>query len=174
MAAVVENVVKVLGEQYYKDAMEQPGVAQSNCYIWMEKRHRGPGIAPGQLYTYPARRWRKKRRSHPPEDPPPCFPSPQSRGGAGAEEGRGGSCRWQQLGSPAEGRAPGKARHPGTAGPRGRAQPARVHWRDPTIPPPALGRESWSLTTSWTTWTMKTMRKIPPRDEEKGRERAAG
>lgn len=54
-----------LGEQYYKDAMEQchnynarlcaersvrlpfldsqTGVAQSNCYIWMEKRHRGPG-----------------------------------------------------------------------------------------------------------------------------------
>ncbi|XP_072351120.1 zinc finger protein ubi-d4-like, partial [Scyliorhinus torazame] len=35
----------------------------------MEKRHRGPGVAPGQLYTYPARRWRKKRRAHPPEDP---------------------------------------------------------------------------------------------------------
>lgn len=81
MAAVVENVVKLLGEQYYKDAMEQchnynarlcaersvrlpfldsqTGVAQSNCYIWMEKRHRGPGLASGQLYSYPARRWRK-------------------------------------------------------------------------------------------------------------------
>lgn len=57
-----------LGEQYYKDAMEQchnynarlcaersvrlpfldsqTGVAQSNCYIWMEKRHRGPGESP--------------------------------------------------------------------------------------------------------------------------------
>ncbi|XP_035756846.1 zinc finger protein DPF3 [Egretta garzetta] len=34
----------------------------------MEKRHRGPGLAPGQLYTYPARCWRKKRRLHPPED----------------------------------------------------------------------------------------------------------
>ena len=54
-----------LGEQYYKDAMEQchsynarlcaersilmpfldsqTGVAQSNCYIWMEKRHRSAG-----------------------------------------------------------------------------------------------------------------------------------
>lgn len=54
-----------LGEQYYRDAMEQchnynarlcaersvrmpfldsqTGVAQSNCYFWMEKRHRGPG-----------------------------------------------------------------------------------------------------------------------------------
>ncbi|XP_062892603.1 zinc finger protein ubi-d4 isoform X2 [Mobula hypostoma] len=91
MAAVIQNVVKNIGEQYYKDAIEQchnynarlcaersvrlpfldsqTGVAQSNCYIWMEKRHRGPGMAPGQLYTYPARRWRKKRRAHPPEDP---------------------------------------------------------------------------------------------------------
>ncbi|RXN35198.1 zinc finger ubi-d4-like protein [Labeo rohita] len=62
MATAVENIVKVLGEQYYKDALEQchsynarlcaersilmpfldsqTGVAQSNCYIWMEKRHR--------------------------------------------------------------------------------------------------------------------------------------
>ncbi|XP_027529389.1 zinc finger protein ubi-d4-like, partial [Neopelma chrysocephalum] len=86
-----------LGEQYYRDAMEQchsynarlcaersvrlpfldsqTGVAQSNCYIWMEKRHRGPGLAAGQLYSYPARRWRKKRRAHPPEDPRLAFPS---------------------------------------------------------------------------------------------------
>ncbi|XP_016306228.1 zinc finger protein ubi-d4-like [Sinocyclocheilus anshuiensis] len=97
MAAVVENVVKLLGEQYYRDAMEQchnynarlcaersvrmpfldsqTGVAQSNCYFWMEKRHRGPGVAPGQLYTYPARRWRKKRRANPPEDPRLAIPS---------------------------------------------------------------------------------------------------
>ncbi|XP_041267585.1 zinc finger protein ubi-d4 [Onychostruthus taczanowskii] len=75
MAAVVQNVVKLLGEQYYRDAMEQchsynarlcaersvrlpfldsqTGVAQSNCYIWMEKRHRGPGTAPG---TAPGKR----------------------------------------------------------------------------------------------------------------------
>lgn len=33
------------------------------------------GVAPGQLYTYPARRWRKKRRSHPPEDPRLAFPT---------------------------------------------------------------------------------------------------
>ncbi|XP_075470347.1 zinc finger protein DPF3 isoform X7 [Ascaphus truei] len=80
-----------LGDQFYQDAIEhcrsynsrlcaersvrlpfldsQTGVAQNNCYIWMEKRHRGPGLAPGQLYTYPARCWRKKRRLHPPEDP---------------------------------------------------------------------------------------------------------
>uniref|UniRef100_A0A8C7LGC0 Double PHD fingers 2 n=1 Tax=Oncorhynchus kisutch TaxID=8019 RepID=A0A8C7LGC0_ONCKI len=52
----------------------QTGVAQSNCYIWMEKRHRGPGVTPGQLYTYPSRRWRKKRRALPPEDPRLVFP----------------------------------------------------------------------------------------------------
>uniref|UniRef100_A0A674P1Y9 D4, zinc and double PHD fingers family 2, like n=1 Tax=Takifugu rubripes TaxID=31033 RepID=A0A674P1Y9_TAKRU len=99
MAAVVLTCVywKKLGEQYYRDAMEQchsynarlcaersilmpfldsqTGVAQSNCYIWMEKRHRSAGVAPGQLYTYPARRWRKKRRSTPPEDPRLAFPS---------------------------------------------------------------------------------------------------
>uniref|UniRef100_A0A674GJ94 Double PHD fingers 2 n=1 Tax=Taeniopygia guttata TaxID=59729 RepID=A0A674GJ94_TAEGU len=33
------------------------------------------GLAAGQLYSYPARRWRKKRRAHPPEDPRLSFPS---------------------------------------------------------------------------------------------------
>lgn len=54
-----------LGEEFYREAIEhcrsynarlcaersmrlpfldsQTGVAQSNCYIWMEKNHRGPG-----------------------------------------------------------------------------------------------------------------------------------
>lgn len=36
------------------------------------------GMAPGQLYTYPARRWRKKRRSHPSEDPRLIFPPVKS------------------------------------------------------------------------------------------------
>lgn len=35
-------------------------------------------MAPGQLYTYPSRRWRKKRRSHPPEDPRLIFPPVKS------------------------------------------------------------------------------------------------
>uniref|UniRef100_G3TSX1 Double PHD fingers 3 n=1 Tax=Loxodonta africana TaxID=9785 RepID=G3TSX1_LOXAF len=87
----LQNPPRRLGDQFYKEAIEhcrsynsrlcaersvrlpfldsQTGVAQNNCYIWMEKRHRGPGLAPGQLYTYPARCWRKKRRLHPPEDP---------------------------------------------------------------------------------------------------------
>ncbi|KAF7690575.1 zinc finger protein DPF3 isoform X2 [Silurus meridionalis] len=91
MATVIHNPLKALGDQFYKDAIEhcrsynarlcaertvrmpfldsQTGVAQNNCYIWMEKRHRGPGLASGQMYTYPARCWRKKRRLHPPIDP---------------------------------------------------------------------------------------------------------
>ncbi|XP_056652155.1 zinc finger protein neuro-d4 isoform X5 [Monodelphis domestica] len=80
-----------LGEEFYREAIEhcrsynarlcaersmrlpfldsQTGVAQNNCYIWMEKTHRGPGLAPGQIYTYPARCWRKKRRLNILEDP---------------------------------------------------------------------------------------------------------
>uniref|UniRef100_A0A3B3X5E2 C2H2-type domain-containing protein n=1 Tax=Poecilia mexicana TaxID=48701 RepID=A0A3B3X5E2_9TELE len=80
-----------LGDQFYKDAIEQcrsynarlcaersvrlpfldsqTGVAQNNCYIWMERHHRSPGVAAGQMYTYPARCWRKKRRLHNTTDP---------------------------------------------------------------------------------------------------------
>ncbi|KAJ8378139.1 hypothetical protein AAFF_G00247770 [Aldrovandia affinis] len=91
MATVIQNPLKSLGDQFYREAIEhcrsynarlcaersvrmpfldsQTGVAQNNCYIWMEQRHRGPGAAAGQMYTYPARCWRKKRRMHPPADP---------------------------------------------------------------------------------------------------------
>ncbi|CAG01810.1 unnamed protein product, partial [Tetraodon nigroviridis] len=80
-----------LGDQFYQEAIEhcrsynarlcaersvrmpfldsQTGVAQNNCYIWMEKRQRQPGQAAGQMYTYPARCWRKKRRLLAPLDP---------------------------------------------------------------------------------------------------------
>ncbi|XP_078735002.1 zinc finger protein DPF3-like isoform X2 [Lampetra fluviatilis] len=90
MATVVQNPLKSLGDQFYREAIEhcrsynarlcaersvrlpfldsQTGVAQNNCYIWMEKRHRRPGLSPGQLYTYPSRCWRKKRRLLPLDD----------------------------------------------------------------------------------------------------------
>lgn len=42
----------------------QTGVAQNNCYLWMHKRNRMPGERPGQLYTYPSKRWRKRRRQY--------------------------------------------------------------------------------------------------------------
>ncbi|UXI16903.1 coiled-coil domain-containing protein 97 [Sarcoptes scabiei] len=42
----------------------QTGVAQSDCYIWSSKLDRMPGYHSAQLYSYPARRWRKKRRQY--------------------------------------------------------------------------------------------------------------
>ncbi|XP_051941968.1 zinc finger protein DPF3-like isoform X1 [Hippocampus zosterae] len=92
MATVIQNPLKALGDQFYKDAIEQcrsynarlcaersvrlpfldsqTRVAQNNCYIWMERHQRSPaGVAAGQMYTYPARCWRKKRRLHTATDP---------------------------------------------------------------------------------------------------------
>ncbi|XP_033931222.1 LOW QUALITY PROTEIN: zinc finger protein DPF3 [Pseudochaenichthys georgianus] len=91
MATAIHNPLKSLGDQFYREAIEhcrsynarlcaersvrmpfldsQTGVAQNNCYIWMEKCQRQPGQAAGQMYTYPARCWRKKRRLHPPLEP---------------------------------------------------------------------------------------------------------
>ncbi|XP_077141655.1 zinc finger protein neuro-d4 isoform X3 [Ranitomeya variabilis] len=91
MNTALHNPLKSLGEDFYREAIEhcrsynarlcaersmrlpfldsQTGVAQNNCYIWMEKTHRGPGLSPGQIYTYPARCWRKKRRLDILEDP---------------------------------------------------------------------------------------------------------
>lgn len=46
--------------------------------MWMHLFSCPSGMAPGQLYTYPSRRWRKKRRSHPPEDPRLVFPPVKS------------------------------------------------------------------------------------------------
>ncbi|XP_075721990.1 double PHD fingers d4 isoform X1 [Rhipicephalus microplus] len=42
----------------------QTGVAQSDCALWMARWQRMPGHTEGQLYSYPARRWRKRRRQY--------------------------------------------------------------------------------------------------------------
>ncbi|KAG1651009.1 Zinc finger protein neuro-d4 [Nymphon striatum] len=42
----------------------QTGVAQNHCNLWMNRRQRMPGQYPGQLYSYPVKRWRKKRRQY--------------------------------------------------------------------------------------------------------------
>ncbi|XP_030766267.1 zinc finger protein ubi-d4 B isoform X2 [Sitophilus oryzae] len=42
----------------------QTGVAQNHCSLFMHKRQRLPGILPGQIYSYPRQRWRKKRRQY--------------------------------------------------------------------------------------------------------------
>ncbi|XP_043236154.1 zinc finger protein ubi-d4 B-like isoform X1 [Amphibalanus amphitrite] len=40
------------------------GLAQTDCRLWMEQRQRMPGVKPGQVYTYPAKRWVKRRRQY--------------------------------------------------------------------------------------------------------------
>ncbi|CAH2986712.1 unnamed protein product [Chilo suppressalis] len=42
----------------------QTGVAQSHCNLFMTRRQRMPGAKEGQVYTYPAQRWRKARRQY--------------------------------------------------------------------------------------------------------------
>ncbi|XP_077302623.1 double PHD fingers d4 isoform X2 [Arctopsyche grandis] len=42
----------------------QTGVAQNHCSLFMSKHQRMPGAREGQIYTYPAARWRKARRQY--------------------------------------------------------------------------------------------------------------
>ncbi|KAL7300423.1 hypothetical protein TKK_0006848 [Trichogramma kaykai] len=42
----------------------QTGVAQNHSNLFMSSRERLPGLQHGQLYTYPSKRWRKKRRQY--------------------------------------------------------------------------------------------------------------
>lgn len=42
----------------------QTGVAQNHSALFMSKRQRIPGLNPGQIYSYPRVRWRKKRRQY--------------------------------------------------------------------------------------------------------------
>lgn len=48
--------------QPYLDTLT--GVAQSDCFLWMQRTDRMPGQSHGQLYSYPAKRWKKKRRQY--------------------------------------------------------------------------------------------------------------
>ncbi|XP_050671627.1 zinc finger protein ubi-d4 A [Leptidea sinapis] len=42
----------------------QTGVAQSHSNLFMTRKQRMPGAREGQVYTYPAQRWRKTRRQY--------------------------------------------------------------------------------------------------------------
>ncbi|KAJ8678904.1 hypothetical protein QAD02_014691 [Eretmocerus hayati] len=42
----------------------QTGVAQNHSNLFMSARERLPGLQHGQIYTYPSKRWRKKRRQY--------------------------------------------------------------------------------------------------------------
>ncbi|XP_053677484.1 zinc finger protein DPF3 [Anopheles nili] len=53
----------------------QTGVAQNHCALFMHSRHRIPGLKNGQVYSYPAARWRKSRRQYLLQKPHPPFPA---------------------------------------------------------------------------------------------------
>jgi zinc finger protein ubi-d4 len=40
------------------------GVAQNHSNLWMDARQRLPGLREGQIYTYPSKRWKKKRSQY--------------------------------------------------------------------------------------------------------------
>jgi hypothetical protein len=40
------------------------GIAQNHSNLFMTGRERIPGLSDGQVYTYPSKRWRKKRRQY--------------------------------------------------------------------------------------------------------------
>jgi hypothetical protein len=42
----------------------QTGVAQNHSNLFMDQRQRLPGLREGQIYTYPSKRWMKKRRQY--------------------------------------------------------------------------------------------------------------
>lgn len=45
----------------------QTGIAMNNCKLWISKLERRPGKTPQYIYSYPAKRWRKKKRPTPVE-----------------------------------------------------------------------------------------------------------
>lgn len=83
---ITSRLNRILADSSYKDAIEnsanyntrlcverkmrlpfldaQTGVAQSDCALWIPKWQRMPGNNVGQVYTYPAKRWFKKRRQY--------------------------------------------------------------------------------------------------------------
>ncbi|XP_076315754.1 zinc finger protein DPF3-like isoform X1 [Tachypleus tridentatus] len=79
----IERLESILNDSFYREAVEssanyntrlcierktrlpfldaQTGVAQSDSSLWMPKWQRMPGQNFGQLYSYPVKRWKKKR-----------------------------------------------------------------------------------------------------------------
>ncbi|XP_066249951.1 zinc finger protein ubi-d4 A isoform X1 [Euwallacea similis] len=82
----LEKIENFMSEQSYKEILEssanfntrlcierrlrlpfidtQTGVAQNHSSLFMHKRQRMPGLNPGQIYSYPRQRWRKRRRQY--------------------------------------------------------------------------------------------------------------
>ncbi|KAK9881515.1 hypothetical protein WA026_016395 [Henosepilachna vigintioctopunctata] len=82
----LEKIESFMNDNQYKEALEssanyntrlcierrlrlpfidtQTGVAQNHSSLFMHPRQRIPGLLPGQIYSYPRPRWRKKRRQY--------------------------------------------------------------------------------------------------------------
>ncbi|CAH1170072.1 unnamed protein product [Phaedon cochleariae] len=82
----LEKIESFLNESVYKEILEssanyntrlcierrmrlpfidaQTGIAQNHSSLFMNRRQRLPGLFPGQIYSYPRQRWRKKRRQY--------------------------------------------------------------------------------------------------------------
>lgn len=43
---------------------QHTGLAQSDCTLWKQARERMPALSLGQVFTYPAKRWMKRKRQH--------------------------------------------------------------------------------------------------------------
>ncbi|KAJ9588352.1 hypothetical protein L9F63_018278, partial [Diploptera punctata] len=85
-ASVLNKIESFLNDPSYREAIEnsanyntrlcierrlrmpfldsQTGVAQNHSNLFMTPRQRIPGLIEGQIYTYPSKRWRKKRRQY--------------------------------------------------------------------------------------------------------------
>ncbi|EDS41899.1 zinc-finger protein DPF3 [Culex quinquefasciatus] len=57
----------------------QTGVAQYHSALFMKARQRMPGLKVGQIYSYPAARWRKSRRQYLLQKQHPAFPAYTNR-----------------------------------------------------------------------------------------------
>ncbi|XP_018895665.1 zinc finger protein ubi-d4 B isoform X3 [Bemisia tabaci] len=84
--AVLKSIESFMSDSAYREALEnstnyntricierrlrmpfldsQTGVAQNHCNLFMSQRQRMPGLREGQIYTYPSKPWRKKRRQY--------------------------------------------------------------------------------------------------------------
>ncbi|XP_013397339.1 zinc finger protein ubi-d4 [Lingula anatina] len=70
----IENAASYNSRLYLESQMRLPyvdsntAVAQRHSNLWVSYRQRMPGTRAGQIYSYPAKRWRKKKRAVPLEE----------------------------------------------------------------------------------------------------------
>uniref|UniRef100_A0A1B6KPU8 PHD-type domain-containing protein n=2 Tax=Graphocephala atropunctata TaxID=36148 RepID=A0A1B6KPU8_9HEMI len=84
--SVLSRIESFMNDSAYRDAIEnsanyntrlcierrmrmpfldpQTGIAQNHSHLYLSARERLPGLLDGQVYSYPAKRWRKRRRQY--------------------------------------------------------------------------------------------------------------